>query len=410
MKMNYLKSSFIRLRRFRRLPRLAFVLAALGMVILPAAASALAAGDVGSWTSTSNLSVNSTTAGAVVYNGFLYNVGGRDNSLNAMDQVQYAPINPDGTVGTWTTSPNVLPTAQWRLGVVENNGYLYSIGGLNGGGAVAGVYYAPINPDGSVGTWTSTTSLPQATHSSGVVVYSGHIFIFGGATSSNVNTVLSAPINPDGTVGTWTTTTSLPQAERRQKAIEYNGYVYLIGGLASSDSTAIYSAKLNSDGTVGTWTTLPVVLPAAIIDFSVAESSGYVYLVGGNDGTNLLDSVYFAPLNGDGTMGSWTAAANALPVGEEGTSTVASSSRLYVLGGDGTSSSAFATVYYASLTVASGSGSSSQAASSSNDPSGPDTGYGAPKSNLLITVIMTAATVSVGIGFRLLRRPKQTAS
>ncbi len=60
IKMNFPKSSLA--RQSRRLP---LVLMAVGLIILPAAVSALAAGDVGPWTGTSNLSVPSTTAGAV---------------------------------------------------------------------------------------------------------------------------------------------------------------------------------------------------------------------------------------------------------------------------------------------------------------------------------------------------------
>lgn len=87
--MKFLKSAFARQSR-----RLGLLLIAFGLVALPAAASALAVGEVGPWTATSTLNTASTTAGAVAYNGFLYNVGGRDNAINAMNQIQYAQSTP----------------------------------------------------------------------------------------------------------------------------------------------------------------------------------------------------------------------------------------------------------------------------------------------------------------------------
>jgi N-acetylneuraminic acid mutarotase len=179
-----------------------------------------------------------------------------------------------------------------------------------------------------------------------------------------------------------------------------------MGGLTGTNSTAIYSAKLNSDGTVGTWTTLPVTLPAASTDFSLTESNGYAYLAGGADG-NYLDTVYYAALANDGTMGAWTPATNLLPVAEEGASAVAYNNILYMIGGDGASGPAFDTVYYAALGVAPA---DPGAATANNSPAAgaPDTGHGAPgHDNLLIAVIGTA-TLFIGVGLWLVRKPKQT--
>ena len=400
--MKFLKGVFAKQSR-----KFAAILAALGIVFVPITASALTAGDVGPWTSTSNLDTASTTTDAVAYNGYLYNVGGRDSSLNALDIVQYAPLSSNGSVGTWITSPNTLPSGQWRSSIVENNGYLYSLGGINGGGQIASVYYAPINSNGSVGTWTSTTPLPQATQSAGATVYGNHIFIFGGGQSGgNVNTVISAPINSNGSVGTWTSTTPLPQAERRQKAIEYNGYAYVMGGLTSSTSTSIFSAKLNNNGTVGTWTTLPVTLPASTIDFSISENNGYAYLIGGHDGSNYLSSIYFAPLAAGGALGAWTQSSNSLPVGEEGIGSAVYNNVLYVIGGNNTNN-ALANVYYASLMVASNSGAANaQTTTGSSGVGSPDTGYGMPGNGKLTAMVILCSITITGTGVSLLYRSK----
>ena len=88
---------------------------------------------------------------AVVYNGFLYMMGGRSSSsandcTAASDDcsgVQYAPINANGTVGTWayteggvnngSTYVSGFTQARTFFSSVIYNGYLY----IMGGGAVA---------------------------------------------------------------------------------------------------------------------------------------------------------------------------------------------------------------------------------------------------------------------------------
>jgi len=44
---------------------------------------------------------------------------------------------------------------------IVTNSRVYLLGGYNGA-AVATVYTAPINSDGTLGTWTTGTSLPSA--------------------------------------------------------------------------------------------------------------------------------------------------------------------------------------------------------------------------------------------------------
>jgi len=95
---------------------------------------------------------------SVAYNGFLYVIGGTTDDVTRYNDVQFAPINADGSLGTWQTT---TPFYNGRRGhtSVAYNGYLYVIGGTpTGGGLLNDVQYAPINPDGSLGTWQYTTS------------------------------------------------------------------------------------------------------------------------------------------------------------------------------------------------------------------------------------------------------------
>ena len=68
---------------------------------------------------------------------------------------------------------------------------MYLLGGHTGGAAVSTVYTAPINEDGTLGTWTTATSLPVALHASQAIVTNSRVYLLGG---DAVSTVYTAPI------------------------------------------------------------------------------------------------------------------------------------------------------------------------------------------------------------------------
>jgi len=150
------------------------------------------------------------------------------------------------------------------------------MGGYNNsnGGAQSTVYYAPLNANGSVGTWTSTTALPQSLYDATSVVYNGYIYEMGGAYQS---TVYYAPLNSNGSVGTWTSTTALPQTLAQATSVVYNGYVYELGGYNGTIAqSTVYYAPLNANGSVGTWTSTTA-LPQYLNSATSVVYNGYVY-------------------------------------------------------------------------------------------------------------------------------------
>jgi hypothetical protein len=121
---------------------------------------------------------------------------------------------------------------------------------------------------------------------------------------ANLSTVYTAPINADGTLGVWTTGTSLPAAVSHSQAIVTKNRVYLLGGSVNgSTSSTVHTAPINADGTLGTWTT-GTSLPAAVYDSQAIVTKNRVYLLGGRDvNNNPTNVVYTAPINADGTLG-----------------------------------------------------------------------------------------------------------
>ena len=300
-------------------------------------------GTVGTWTATTSFTTARAELAAVAYNGYLYIMGGT-NGTSPLGDTQYAPINSDGTVGTWATNTTNFTNARTGLGAVAYNGYLYIMGGSSGGaGYYSDVQYAPINANGTVGTWTvSVTSFTNARYSFGTALYGKYIYIMGGQGTGGVqyNDVKYAPINSDGTVGTWTATTSFTTARFRLAAVAYNGYLYVTGGY---DGTTFYNdvqyAPINSDGTVGTWSTT-ITYTSGRWGLAAAAYKGFMYIMGGQkSGGNNLNDTQYAVINngGTGTAGTWTLNSTNFTTARGYFSSVAYNGYLYVMGGfDGT--------------------------------------------------------------------------
>jgi len=357
---------------FRRI----FGMAAIGIMCLlisstfTMTAFAASLGDVGAWADTTSLPQNLTYSNSVTYNGFAYTIGG-DNGVSLVNTVYSAPLNLDGTVGAWTATTSLPQPLSGSTSVVYND-YVYVIGGYNGSSPLLDtVYSAPLNLDGTVGAWTtSVNTLPQTINDAISIAYDGYVYVMGGDNgSAQSTTVYSAPVN-NGTVGAWATSANtLPQGLSYTSTITYNGYVYVIGGLGSIEySDSVYSAPLGVNGTIGTWATSPNSLPQVLLGHNAVSYNGYVYVIGGDSNSGLSDIVYSAPLGVNGTIGTWATSPNSLPQVLRFASAITYNGYVYNIGGGGMSGY-LDNVYYAQLTGYLPPSSSSQPASASSDSS-----------------------------------------
>lgn len=347
-------------------------------------------GDIASWSNTTSLNTAIGYSNGTSVNGCIYAVGGKDSSTASLANVQYACPAADGTVSTWYNAPN-LSVATTDMGVTSYNGYIYGVGGYttsvqtttqfapvnNGGGggisswqqnsgigstlygygsayyngyfyviggdtsgsntATASVRYAPLNSDGTIGSWTTTSSLNTARHSHATYALGGYMYVVGGGTTNGVqiSSVEYAQINSNGTLGSWTTATgSLSTATKQLAHIDYNGYLYALGGNTGSPASTVYYASPASSGNISSWSTTTS-LPYAVRNGSAAINNGYLYVVGGIDGSGRTGKAVFAQINSNGTLGSW-AYASSMPVSGE-TAVVVANGTLYTLSIDGAS-------------------------------------------------------------------------
>ena len=288
-------------------------------------------GTIGSWTATGSFTTARGYHTSVSYNRYLYVLGGYDGSTY-FNNVQYAPINANGNIDSWNATTSFTTTRYGHTSVVYN-GYLYMIGGWSGSLYLSDVQYATINGDGTIGSWTATTSFTTARYFHTSVVYNGYLYVLGGYNGAYLNDVQYAPINGDGTIGSWTATTSFTTPRRSHASVAYNGYLYVIGGWNGAAINNIQYAPINSNGTVGTWTSTTT-MPVALFAIVSASYNGYLYIIGGNTGTAYSNEVRYAPINSNGTIGTFNTT-TAFTTARDSHTSVAHSGYLYVIGGVG---------------------------------------------------------------------------
>jgi hypothetical protein len=258
-------------------------------------ATPFAPGSLSAWSYVSSLNTPRVEPAVAVFNGYIYAAGGWDGGGARLSSVEYAPINPDGTLGSWNyTSPIIAGNGSPSL--IAFNGYLYAIGG-NTGFCTTTVQYALINPNGSLGAWTATSALNiQRTGIGHALASNGFIYVVNGADCFNVqNTVEYAVINANGTLGAWGLTSNTNVNRNGVGAAIFNGYMYAAG--ATYNLNSVEYAPVNANGTLGGWayTTSMNTLPT--VSGLVAEN-GYLYASEGG-------VCEYVPVNANGTLGAW---------------------------------------------------------------------------------------------------------
>jgi hypothetical protein len=140
--------------------------------------------------------------------------------------------------------------------------------------------------------------------------------------------------------------------------VVYDGYLYSIGGLYYTGSSLgcgytvddrVYYAPITGGGTVGSWTQTQNLPKPICHHVAQVSSQGKIYVVGGYDyqGTH-FDSVYSASINADGSLGPWCAE-TVYPIACRDAGSTLYNDIIYVVGGYSPGIGFLDNVYYASL-------------------------------------------------------------
>ena len=221
--------------------------------------------------------------------------------------------------GGVTSTPWAAPAADSggasiTASYIVDGDYFVGLGGNNSAGAaaVAGVASVQYLGGGQVALPIQQPALPLAVSQAAVAVCSGCLVSMGGGTGASGSTPSTAVYvaswdSNTGTVGNWSAQTVLPVATFAAAAAASGTFVYMLGGLTGAGpvvSAAVYMASL-SNGQLGSWS-LVSNLPVALANCMVAVVNGWMVVMGGlNSGLSGVSTVYFAPVNADGTLGAW---------------------------------------------------------------------------------------------------------
>ena len=236
---------------------------------------------------------------------------------------------------SWSTTLAFPTAANYLLGGLEHNGYLYTFGG---GTAVADVYAARLDGDHKVLAWTKTSSLPAPLSFPLVLADGVNALVIGGTTTAGA-TVATSYMYALGASGASTYTGVQDLAYKagggRGCLVKDRDHVVLFGLSAAADTASllVHTARLQGDGNLGPLHA-QVDLPTSLKGFGVASHGNRVYIVGGISLAGVVQSnILMAKMDADGTLTPWTVVAQ-LPVIRVGCrAAVVEGNKLVVVGG-----------------------------------------------------------------------------
>lgn len=293
-------------------------------------------GTCAGWCSSNDYSLPEarTNLSLVAYNGYLYAIGGANESGTITSSVYIAKLGANGEPRLWhPTNSNPSSWVYWYqdtnltspradFTATAYNNRLYLVGGRSTSGVVSTVQISDISPMGTLGSWTSSTALPNNLYGHGAAIYNDRIYVIGGASSVGsqpLTNVRYNKINADGSLNNWVNTTPLPEGRLTgggTMSAVWGAYLYISGGCgtvnASGYCTSVRSdvelASINADGSLDTWNTVGTAFDERLGGNLIAWR-GYLYRVGGCNsqnpttgdcGASTMSLINYGKINRDG--------------------------------------------------------------------------------------------------------------
>lgn len=295
------------------------------------------------WQAQSSFNYPRRAPAAVAYNNYLYMVGGIDGNERYVHTVEYAPIQPDGSLGKWRTTSD-LNDGRFYNAAIASNGYLYTLGGGSGETGmnnypISSVERAKIKNDGSLGPWQPVNNMLSPRRGLKTVLHDDVIYAIGGYDGRFLKSVEQSRILEDGSLTPW-------QMEQHESIIDryihsaahYKDTIYLLGGHMRDTRQASYRdveiATIGSKAELSDWQLVPNSLLAPRLVAEAFTLGQYLYIAGGHTGNKRLNSVEVSKLDQLGRPGPWRNT-TALPQARSAYAVATWDKHVYVLGGGG---------------------------------------------------------------------------
>ncbi|MFQ5481006.1 MAG: tetratricopeptide repeat protein [Thermodesulfobacteriota bacterium] len=256
-------------------------------------ADVLPGGDLGPWKFSGPLTMPRVYPVAVIHGDYIYVMGGESldeiytgaeeqKAPKLLKTVERARINPDGTLGKWTLEKVKMHFPRRGGEVFAVDGWLYAGGGF-GGDFLNDVERAPINPDGSLGEWEDESFFNNDRYISGFAAKGRRLYVMGGHINSParaMDSVETAEVRADGTLTEWTETSPLYTRRFLNTALVSGDTIYTFAGHNTINLTSVEKAAILKDGKLGKWEPdTPLNMPRRAA--SAVEVGGRLYVIGG---------------------------------------------------------------------------------------------------------------------------------
>ncbi|MCD4746564.1 MAG: right-handed parallel beta-helix repeat-containing protein, partial [Bacteroidales bacterium] len=257
----------------------------------------LQSGGISSWTTLNSLPVGLRDHAVVMGINTIYVLGGKDGT-NIYDEIYFATINTDGSIGTWQTASVTLPVELWGHTAVYSNGYIYVAGGSNvssGTFALNTVYYAEVLPDNTLSAFSPTTALPQTRSGHSMLTFGDEVYVVAGFANggAKTNTVYKATSGINGTLGAWSSATALPITVSNHSSVIMNGLITVSAGESGGTlSNSVYYADINTSPLV--WNLASTTMYDQTKDGAAFAINGWIGYCGGENlsGTPIHNTRY----------------------------------------------------------------------------------------------------------------------
>ncbi len=268
---------------------------------------------------------------SVLWNGLLYLVGGRQNTIVLNSTLTYSP-----STAAWPANSiqTLSPGCEQSAGLVFHD-TLFLFGGLSGSTSLATV----LKLSGS--NWTSSVnSMPAASYAMSAAAFGDSVFLFGGYIGGVISDTVRVYRPSADTAGgsPWSVSASLPSPRAGMACAVVGGQVYFFGGLDNAGAARTSAFCFNP--ATAAWTTLAD-MPAARAYAACASVGNRIFLFGGLEAGAARASTLRYDISGN----TWASASD-LPLARYGAAAVAHSDRIHVIGGfDGTNSLGIVEIY-----------------------------------------------------------------
>jgi hypothetical protein len=224
--------------------------------------------------------------------GYLYIMGGFDGAIT--DDVYRAPINADGTLGAFLSSTPLTTVRQRGKALTvrraaDATDYILHIGGHDGVNALASVLWTTQGTDGTLNSWTAGASMLADRHGPAVFAIGEYVFVAGGSDSAGV-ALASVEWNTIARIlsgSAWQALTALPEARERVDGARDGRVLYVAGGhLSGANKSTVYRGIVSFvSGTPSVSWDATTALPVTVARHSCLAYDHSLYVVGGDKST-----------------------------------------------------------------------------------------------------------------------------